>query len=95
MGSYAECWLDSLYIRSTKNHFDSDLMRLASRPSDKRVRRCTVKNLPRPMRQWAERYMEDPEEKVAVVYYAAPATLVKDIDWSLKATRSTRQNALS
>jgi hypothetical protein len=76
MGSYAECWLDSLYVGSTKNHFDSDLMQLF-RASDKRVHRCAVKELPRPMRNWAD-YMEDPEEKVDVVYYIAAAALVKD-----------------
>jgi hypothetical protein len=76
MGSYAECWLDSLHIGSTKDYFDSSLMQLF-RASDKHMKRCAVKDLPRPMRQWAD-YMEDPEENVDVVYYAAPASLIKD-----------------
>jgi hypothetical protein len=76
MGSYAECWLDSLYIGSTKNDFDSDLMRLFRR-SDKRLQRCAVKELPRPLRNWTDD-LEDPEEKVDVVYYIAAAPLVKD-----------------
>jgi len=76
MGSYAECWLDSLHVGSTKNYFDSGLMQLF-RASDKRVHKCAVKELPRPMRNWAD-YVEDPEKKVDVVYYIAAAVLVKD-----------------
>jgi hypothetical protein len=76
MGSYAECWLESLYIGSTKNDFDYGLMQLF-RASDKRVHRSAAKDLPRPIHQWAN-YLEDPKEKIAVVYYTAPAYLIKD-----------------
>ena len=73
MGSYAECWLDSLNIGSTKYDFDSELMQLF-RASDKGVQRCALKELPHPLRSWGT---EDLEKKVVVVYYIAPALLVK------------------
>src|ERR1039458_3171334 len=76
MGSYAECWLDSLNIGSTKDYFDSELMQLF-RASDKRVQRCSLKALPRPLCRRTN-WMEGPEEKVDVVYYVASAWLVKD-----------------
>ena len=75
MGSYAECWLESLYVGSTKNDFDYSLMQLF-RASDKRVERSAVKDLPRSMR-WTD-YVDDPNEKVDVVYYTAPARIIKD-----------------
>jgi len=76
MGSYAECWLESLYVGSTKNDFDYGLMQLF-RASDKRRHRFTVKDLPRPLHRWAS-YIENPKEKIDVIYYAAPAFLIKD-----------------
>jgi len=76
MGSYAECWLESLYVGSTKDDFDYNLMQLF-RASDKRMHQSAVKDLPRPMRQWAD-HEEDPDEKVDVVYYTAPAFIIKD-----------------
>jgi HEPN/Toprim N-terminal domain 1 len=75
MGSYAEFWLESLFIGSTKNAFDPNLMQLF-RASDKRVHRCAVKELPQPRHHWAS-YME-PDEIVDAVYYTAPVPLVKD-----------------
>lgn len=76
MGSYAECWLESLYVGSTKNNFDNGLMQLFREP-DKRAYRCAVKDLPRPLRQSAN-YTEDPGETIEVVYYTAPALLIRD-----------------
>ncbi len=76
MGSYAECWLESLYVGSTKNDFDYGLMQLF-RAADKRVLRCSVNDLPKPMHRWTD-HVEDLKEKVNVVYYAAPAFLIKD-----------------
>jgi len=75
MGSYVECWLESLYVGSTKNDFDYSLMQLF-RSSDKRVERSAVKDLPRSMR-WAD-YVDDPNEKVDVVYYTAPVRVIRD-----------------
>lgn len=76
MGSYAECWLESLYIGSTKNDFDPTLMELF-RASDKRMYRCASKDLPRPMHHWASD-VENPKEKFDVVYYTAPALVIRD-----------------
>jgi hypothetical protein len=76
MGSYAECWLESLYVGSTKGYFDSGLMQLF-RESDKRVQRCRVKDLPEPMRH-SRIHGEDQNEKIDAVYYTAPAFLIKD-----------------
>jgi len=76
MGSYAECWLESLYVGSTKNDFDYGLMQLF-RAGDKRVLRSTVNDLPKPMHRWTDR-VEDRKEKINVVYYTAPACLIKD-----------------
>jgi hypothetical protein len=75
MGSYAECWLDTLYVGSTKNHFDYQLIQLF-RASDKRIERSTLKDLPRAMRWASHGYGQD--EKFDVVYYAAPAWIVRD-----------------
>lgn len=76
MGAYAECWLESLYVGSTKYDYDHGLMQLFI-ASDKRVHRSTVKDLPKPMHRWAED-VEDPKEKFDVVYYTAPAFLIQD-----------------
>jgi hypothetical protein len=76
MGNYAECWLGSLYIGSTKNSFDNTLMQLF-RPADKRQHQAAVRDLPLPMHQWAD-YFEDDTEEVEVVYYSAPAYVVRD-----------------
>ena len=75
MGSHAECWLESLYVGSTKNDFDHSLMQLF-RASDKRVERSAAKDLPRSM-MWAD-YVVDPNEKVDFVYYTAPARIIRD-----------------
>lgn len=76
MGNYAECWLESFYVGSTKDDVDYNLMQLF-RASDKRVLRSAVKDLPEPMHHWTSR-VEDLEEKVNIVYYAAAASLIKD-----------------
>lgn len=74
MGSYAECWLATLYVGSTKNDFDDTLMQLF-RASDKRMYRSAIKDLPRALVHWTK---ENPRRKVNVVYYTASALLVKD-----------------
>jgi len=76
MGSYAECWLESLYIGSTKNDFDDQLMQLF-RATDKRQVRAAIKDLPHPKRHWTDHF-EDDSEEVDVVYYSAPAYVVRD-----------------
>jgi hypothetical protein len=75
MGAYAECWLDSLHIGSTKYDFDFRLMQLF-RHSDKRVQRLAVKNLPDSLSSWID--TGNPERVVQLVYYSAPAATIKD-----------------
>ena len=50
MGSYAECWLESRYVGSTKGDFDYAVMQLF-RPSDKRIQKSAVKDLPKKKRR--------------------------------------------
>ena len=76
MGSYAECWLDDLYVGSTKNDFDYSLMQLF-RASDKHIQKCALKDVPRAMR-WSSDSYDDPDEVVNVVYYSAPVSVVRD-----------------
>lgn len=76
MGSYGECWLGSLSVGSTKGYFDNGIMQLF-RSSDKRSARCRVADLPSPLRN-SRLYREDDDEKINVVYYSAPATLIRD-----------------
>ena len=47
MGSYAECWLGSFYVGSTKNEIDTGLMQLV-RSSDKNVVRAKKSTNPIP-----------------------------------------------
>ncbi len=76
MGAYAECWLESLYVGSTKYDFDQNLMQLF-RASDKRMHRSAVKDLPKPMHNWTE-YVRDHKDEFDIVYYIAPASLIRD-----------------
>src|SRR5882762_245984 len=68
MGAYAECWLESSHIGSTKYDFDFRLMQLF-RHSDKRVQRLAVKNLPDSFTSWID--TENPKRVVQLVYYSA------------------------
>lgn len=74
MGSYAECWASNFYVGSTKNDVDPALMQLF-RAADKKVITSNKANLPNQLNRWAE-YIEE-EEDVNVVYYSAPARVVK------------------
>ena len=75
MGAYAECWLDSWQIGSTKSVFDPRLMQLFRR-SDKRIHKSTVKNLQNPLPSWIER--DDQDEVAYFVYYSAPIVVIRD-----------------
>jgi hypothetical protein len=76
MGSYAEIWLGSLYVGSTKNDFDPALMQLF-RATDKRKHQASAKDLPFQMRRWAES-LDDGEENAEAVYYVAPIEIIRD-----------------
>jgi hypothetical protein len=90
MGAYAECWLDSLQIGSTKYDFDFRLMRLF-RHSDKRVQRLAVKNLPDSLSSWTN--TENLGRVVQLVYYSAPAAEIKGRLELLGYTLSTAKRA--
>lgn len=75
MGSYAECWLGSIYVGSTKNDIDDSILQLF-RATDKRHSRCATKDWPHPGRRWVSQ--SEPDEEVDVVYYSAPAWVVKE-----------------
>lgn len=76
MGSYAECWLGKFYLGSTvEEDIDPSLLELF-RSSDKKVIHTNKNNLPNPSARWVE-YIED-EDNVTVVFYSAPAKIIKD-----------------
>ncbi len=75
MGSYGECWLGSLYVGGTRNDIDDSILQLF-RATDKRHSRCATKDWPHPGRRWVSQ--SEPDEEVDVVYYSAPAWVVKE-----------------
>lgn len=75
MGSYAECWLGSFYVGSTKNDIDPKLMTLF-RASDKIVLNEKKGRLPNQLSRWIK-YVEE-EENIDVVYYSAPVEVIRD-----------------
>ena len=82
MGSYAQCWLSDLYVGSTKNEINPDVMSLF-RNTDKNVVREKM-SLPLPqMNRWlAEVEGDDSNANDDIdypfVYYAAPSTTIID-----------------
>lgn len=74
MGGYAECWASKFYVGSTKNDIDPSLMQLF-RASDKNIITSNKANLPNQLSRWVENVEE--EEDVNVVFYSAPARIVK------------------
>lgn len=75
MGSYAQCWLDDLFVGSSKNDIDTELISLF-RPQDKVVTASRTAGLPHHLKHYREALEEDPELKV--VYYEAPVEVVRD-----------------
>ncbi len=75
MGSYAECWLGSFYVGVTKNDIDPGLMSLF-RSTDKVTLHGKKQDLPFQMRRW-NNFIED-DEDVCVVFYRAPARIIRD-----------------
>jgi hypothetical protein len=76
MGSYAECWLESLYVGSTKNDYDPTLIELF-RSADKRTKRVAIKELPKPLRGGIDS-VDNADEEIDVVYYTSPVLSVRD-----------------
>ena len=75
MGSYAECWLGSFYVGSTKNDVDPGLITLV-RPRDKRVVTAQKNSLPQVVRRW-HHDLED-ERVVETVFYCMSAAVIRD-----------------
>ncbi|WP_200250837.1 HEPN/Toprim-associated domain-containing protein [Thiococcus pfennigii] len=75
MGSYAQCWLDDLFVGSSKNDIDTEIISLF-RPQDKVITASLTGNLPSHLKHYREALDEDPELKV--IYYEAPVDVVRD-----------------
>jgi hypothetical protein len=75
MGSYAECWLSSFYLGSTKGEIDPSIIRLF-RSSDKNKFSGTKSQIPLQSRHWLK-YFDDNEE-IDVVYYSASVKVIRD-----------------
>ncbi|HQV92885.1 MAG TPA: HEPN/Toprim-associated domain-containing protein [Anaerolineales bacterium] len=75
MGSYAECWLSSFYVGSTRDEFDPSIMQLF-RSFDKNIFSGVKREIPTQSRRWLENLEDD--ESVDVVYYSAPVNFVRD-----------------
>jgi len=75
MGSYAECWLSSFYLGSTKGQVDPSILQLF-RSSDKKVISGTKRDIPFQLHRWTENVEED--ENIEVVFYSTPLRVVRD-----------------
>jgi hypothetical protein len=75
VGSYAQCWLDDLFVGSSKNDIDPDLVSLF-RQEDKIVLSAPVHDLPPHLEQYRETLNEDPSLKIN--FYKAPISVVRD-----------------
>jgi len=96
MGSYAEIWLGSLHVATTKNEIDPALM-LLFRSSDKVVldARTQRDSMPSPVREWAVGLELEDDEYPSVVFYKAPVTVIKDRLELKGYTLPTAQSALA
>jgi hypothetical protein len=74
VGSYAECWVGSFYVGSTKNHIDPGLIELF-RSSDKCVVPVTGEQLPRILTRWAQFVDED---ELTTVFYRTPVKVARE-----------------
>ena len=75
MGSYAQCWLDDLFVGSSKNDIDLDLISLF-RTRDKVVLSAPIRDLPIHLEHYREALEEDGDLKI--VYYETPVNIVCD-----------------
>jgi HEPN/Toprim N-terminal domain 1 len=80
MSNYAQCWLGSFYVGSTRNDIDLGLMRLF-RASDKVVMSNNGPNVPIPL---IEKYIHNPNpdqyvaKEMDIVFYHAPVNVIRD-----------------
>jgi hypothetical protein len=75
VGAYAQCWLDDLFVGSSKNDIDLELMSLF-RPRDKIVLAPPIHNLPAHLEHYREALEED--ESSRIVYYETAISAVRD-----------------
>jgi hypothetical protein len=91
MGSYAQCWLGSLYVGSSKNDVDHGIMQLF-RPSDKRTLPARSVDLPPQLKDWTNDLEDDDAN---VVFYTTPAAVVQDRLELLGYTLDTAKSAFA
>jgi hypothetical protein len=75
MGSYAECWLSSFYLGSTKGQIDPSIIQLF-RSSDRKIIPGLKKDIPFQLHRWVDDVDED--EMIEVVYYSTPLKIIRD-----------------
>jgi len=74
VGSYAQCWLDDLFVGSSKNDIDTEIISLF-RPQDKIISASLTGSVPNHLKHYQETLSEEPTLKV--VYYEAPVDVVR------------------
>ncbi len=74
MGSYAQCWLDDLFVGSSKNDIDTEIISLFC-PQDKIISASLTGSVPNHLKHYQETLSEEPDLKV--VYYEAPVDVVR------------------
>lgn len=74
MGSYAQCWLDDLFVGSSKNDIDTEIISLF-RPQDKIISASLTGSVPNHLKHYQEALSEESDLKV--VYYEAPVDVVR------------------
>ena len=75
MGSYAQCWLGNLYLGSSKNDIDIDLLSLF-RQKNKYICKPLEEQIPIHLTESYENIRDDPEFKY--IYYEAPVNIIRD-----------------
>lgn len=92
MGSYANCWLDNLFIGTTKNSIDGDLISMFS-SQDKVILSPPMRNLPRQLQDHQDLVSDDPDRRL--VYYDACVEVVRDRLDVLGYDRDTAESAFN
>ena len=75
MGSYTQCWLGDMFVGSSKNDVDYEIISLF-RASDKHVVSNPNESVPKILKDYQETQKEEPE--LEIVYYEASASLIRD-----------------
>lgn len=75
MGSYAQCWLDDLFVGSSKNDIDPNLMSLF-RAKDKVVLSEPLNDLSPPLEHYRDQLEED--HNLKIVYYETRVDIARD-----------------